>query len=444
MDIPKNIRQVGENNTNNRIYVEDYVITYLRQIKKNTEYGSRAVLLLGHVEEKKEINCYYISGAMVSRKKRIERDEFVFDETDRGYLLEQRKGYFPEMEIIGWAVIESEFDRVFDESAWMKSNDEFDENNKLFCRILIEYDEMKWYLNRNRMIKQIYGYAIFYDQNEKMQNYLIHWHKEKQQQQSITEEVSDQAAKRFRSLVMQRQEYNYGRYASSFFYIICVFLLLVISVMGITTINQYDKMIAVENAMLELAQAMKENESAMPAETMSATQMSLQEKAEEKKEVNVSTNVQEKEQDSPEEMENKKRKSKEGDTNEVETPDEENANEIENQGEESTNEAEEQDEKSADDVEDQGEKSTNEVENQGEKSTYEAENQDGEDTGNMETTDSQIDLRKTEPYCVQAGDTLAGISYRYYQTTQKVSEICKLNEIENPDSIVVGEKILLP
>lgn len=47
-------------------------------------------------------------------------------------------------------------------------------------------------------------------------------------------------------------------------------------------------------------------------------------------------------------------------------------------------------------------------------------------------------------YIIQQGDTLIGISVRNYGTDTMVSEICSLNQISNPDDIKVGQKILLP
>lgn len=47
-------------------------------------------------------------------------------------------------------------------------------------------------------------------------------------------------------------------------------------------------------------------------------------------------------------------------------------------------------------------------------------------------------------YTIKSGDTLLGICIRQYGSTARVSEICSLNGISNPDDIKVGEKILLP
>ena len=47
-------------------------------------------------------------------------------------------------------------------------------------------------------------------------------------------------------------------------------------------------------------------------------------------------------------------------------------------------------------------------------------------------------------YTVKVGDTLAGISEMYYGNTEKVQEICSLNGISEEDTILPGQKILLP
>ena len=47
-------------------------------------------------------------------------------------------------------------------------------------------------------------------------------------------------------------------------------------------------------------------------------------------------------------------------------------------------------------------------------------------------------------YTIQAGDTLIGISKNMYGTETYVNEICRLNNITNPDNIQKGQKILLP
>lgn len=47
-------------------------------------------------------------------------------------------------------------------------------------------------------------------------------------------------------------------------------------------------------------------------------------------------------------------------------------------------------------------------------------------------------------YMIKEGDTLIGISLNVYGTDARVAEICSLNQISNPDDIKIGQKILLP
>ena len=47
-------------------------------------------------------------------------------------------------------------------------------------------------------------------------------------------------------------------------------------------------------------------------------------------------------------------------------------------------------------------------------------------------------------YIVQSGDSLAGICQKIYHTSAMLEQICKLNNIENPDAIYAGQYLKLP
>lgn len=47
-------------------------------------------------------------------------------------------------------------------------------------------------------------------------------------------------------------------------------------------------------------------------------------------------------------------------------------------------------------------------------------------------------------YTIKVGDTLAGISEMYYGSADRVADICSLNGIMQEDTILPGQKILLP
>lgn len=57
---------------------------------------------------------------------------------------------------------------------------------------------------------------------------------------------------------------------------------------------------------------------------------------------------------------------------------------------------------------------------------------------------AQEALARPESYRVQKGDSLIAISRRFYGTDEKVIEICRLNNIKDPNQIQPGQNIILP
>jgi nucleoid-associated protein YgaU len=61
-----------------------------------------------------------------------------------------------------------------------------------------------------------------------------------------------------------------------------------------------------------------------------------------------------------------------------------------------------------------------------------------------ETQAKETVAAEPETYIVQSGDTLTGISRKFYGTNSKAKEIAELNQLENSDTIFEGQKLLLP
>ena len=47
-------------------------------------------------------------------------------------------------------------------------------------------------------------------------------------------------------------------------------------------------------------------------------------------------------------------------------------------------------------------------------------------------------------YTVSAGDTLAGISYKLYDSPNYITEIMRLNNIDDENYIYIGQKLIVP
>ena len=64
VQLPNNIRQVGTPGEKIKIYIEDYVMTYLNQMTGEKPALQKAALLLGEKVKKESTDIYFISAAV--------------------------------------------------------------------------------------------------------------------------------------------------------------------------------------------------------------------------------------------------------------------------------------------------------------------------------------------------------------------------------------------
>ena len=62
--LPKNVRQIGNVSDNPKIYVEDYVDTYLNQLREKAKEQPVGVILTGEVLELEDEKAVFVSGAV--------------------------------------------------------------------------------------------------------------------------------------------------------------------------------------------------------------------------------------------------------------------------------------------------------------------------------------------------------------------------------------------
>ena len=86
-DFPRNIRQIGDPGKEKRIYLEDYAVAYLREVK--------GAVLFGELVRIKGARCYFISGA-------VEVPEGDFSEENWNYVTEEAGKSFEGLSVIGW------------------------------------------------------------------------------------------------------------------------------------------------------------------------------------------------------------------------------------------------------------------------------------------------------------------------------------------------------
>ena len=63
--IPNNIRQIGEVNETQKIYIEDYAYTYLCRISSGNSSKGKAAILLGQANWKEGVSYLFVKSAVV-------------------------------------------------------------------------------------------------------------------------------------------------------------------------------------------------------------------------------------------------------------------------------------------------------------------------------------------------------------------------------------------
>lgn len=167
--VPKNVRQIGEIGTGRKIYVEDYVMTYLKENSDNADkikYG----VLLGNTRRNSG-NAYIFIKGLVEVTETIENSLIFNDEIWTG-IYQDIKDYFDNFEIAGWYV--SMPYRIKDDMAPIRKIhlDNFAGNDKICYVDDRSENEDGFYAFENGRMERQSGYYIYYEKNANMQRYI--------------------------------------------------------------------------------------------------------------------------------------------------------------------------------------------------------------------------------------------------------------------------------
>lgn len=249
---PKNVRQIGNVSDEPKIYMEDYVDTYLNQLRMKAIDSPIAALLTGEIVEQEGQAVVYISGALQIEAVEVAGTEIRMDEEIWKRTQEERDTHFPEQEAVGWCMIETGHPMGLNQGVGELHRKLFEKENTVFVwRDALETDEI-FYACKYGELMQMGGHYIYYERNPTMQSYMIRTRKENGVTPS--ELVEDRAAKNFRSAVREKMEYKEQHQSSAFAYITSAVLVLIVLVIGITTVNNFDKMKAVQNSLETLSE----------------------------------------------------------------------------------------------------------------------------------------------------------------------------------------------
>lgn len=286
-EIPRNVRQIGNISGGPKIYVEDYVDTFFGQISDQTE-EIRGAFLIGEMEDKEHPDYIYITGAIQMYELKRDGNTFQITEETWKNAYEDCKRYFGNATIVGWFVSAPGIPAEINDEVIRTHENAFPNTYSIFVMRDLREKEDYFYVNKFNDLMKVSGYYIYYEKNPAMQNYMIA--SRRKNGLPISESVEDRAAKSFRNLIRTKGELEDQKQSIHFMRIASSFLILVMLVMGITMMNNYDKIQSVQKsleALTESAQSEQEAKRVSVDRTPSVgLKKELEEHAVEKKEIN--------------------------------------------------------------------------------------------------------------------------------------------------------------
>ena len=408
--LPKNVRQIGDGSADKKVYVEDYVMTFLEKISAEGKSGK--AILLGKVRNLEGQTYIFADSA-------LQVESFSPDSTAREELKKQAEKYFSDKQVIGWYQAAGESPFVMNGKMVEIFEREFGQENQVLIVRDMEEEENLFFLLEEGHTIQLPGYYIYYEKNTAMQEYMIAG----SEGESVDEEepVKDDAIKRFRKIIKEKKKLPQMKVklpaTGRLVYAAGGFLVVTVLALGVTMVYNYDKMKEVERSLARLTSNV-DSQSQYLDEGQQTAQVMLH--------IDEKMNVEETEQKT--EMQ----------TNAIESA----GGVLDQQTGKVTGRPE-------------GENTTGQTGDT-------MEQQNGE-TGSQQSTETVQTMPETDgaalteknsevpasapgraSYTVKVGDTLADISQMYYGNLEKVVEICTLNGIDDENTILPGQKILLP
>lgn len=196
--LPKNIRQIGDKDYMYRIYIEDYVYTFIKRLMNNNDLTAKAGILLGQYTKVDDAHCYFIYGAVTVNELWSELGELQFSEAIWEEVQENQQKYFPKTEICGWFLRGSE--EYSPDLILLKQM-----HRKLFHRESLLYvskgGESGILVGGMEPPTEVKGYYIYYEKNPQMQQYMSSQNPEKK----VENYVKDEAAHNFRQVMQEKK-----------------------------------------------------------------------------------------------------------------------------------------------------------------------------------------------------------------------------------------------
>ena len=383
--LPKNVRQIGNVSDSSKIYIEDYVDTFFNQLCDKAEQEMIGAFLIGETVHEEENDYIYVYGAIRMQGLSVKGKDLVVGDSVWKHACETCKEYFGNAEILGWFITGGEHSLEVNHNINKIHQKYFSREKSIFVTKNTRDKEEKFYIYKYRDMMECGGHYIYYEKNVEMQNYMIDTRKKAGFTPS--EIIEDRVAKNFRSIIREKNEKMEQKNHSRLVYAMSTFLVLVIVAIGVTMLNNYDRIQNAQNTLDIFADKDKDKDT------------------DEDKSVEVfGENV----------VADDDATQSDNETDTIDESQEEN------------------------DITDESEVDATQPNDVTPEETQPDEGQVSE------TQQEEPSLAPPKTYVVKKGDTLESISRKNYGDVAHVQGICELNNLDDGNLIFIGQKLLLP
>ena len=207
LSIPRNIRQVGQVREDYKIYIEDYVYTFLVRLSRAEEDAQkqkgRTAVLTGETKWCAGVFYLFIKGAIVTEDEEATTEYVDFGEKIWKKVYEEQSRFFENQEIVGWFFTQPQLPLKTTELFTKVHLKHFGGEKVLMLMEPLEKEDAFFYYENNSMVR-VDGYYIYYEKNPGMQEYMFE--NNTILQPVATESCKDDAVRNFRKIIAEKNE----------------------------------------------------------------------------------------------------------------------------------------------------------------------------------------------------------------------------------------------
>lgn len=202
-NLPKNIRQIGLPGEEYRIYIEDYVYTFLKKTAEKKEEKGSVAVFAGEIKWADGKEYLFVKGAVLLETRECTEEHVEIEDAAWQKLHEEMEKYFPGQEIAGWFMTGKGLTMEVGENLQRIHLKYFGGEKVLMLMEPVESEEAFFLYENGQMVRQN-GYYIYYEKNPCMQTYMLE--KNPELGQSEQENVSDDAVRAFRKILQKKHK----------------------------------------------------------------------------------------------------------------------------------------------------------------------------------------------------------------------------------------------